>query len=117
MQTDQQKRARLRKICLALPEAVEIKTFGQPTFKAGKKTFAGFGTSKDRLGMWFKADPDEHPFLVEQERVSVAHHIGQHGWVVMDLAGELDWEEIEDLVTTSYRLAALRRMLKVLDTS
>ena len=115
METDRQKRARLRRICRALPEVVEIKTFGQPTFKAGKKTFAGFGRSKGRLGMWFKADPDEHPFLVEQDRVRVSRHIGQHGWVVMDLSGQLDWDEIEDLVTTSYRIAALKRMLKALD--
>jgi predicted DNA-binding protein (MmcQ/YjbR family) len=115
METDRQKQARLRKICGALPEVVEITTFGQPTFRAGKKSFAGFSKAKGPLAMWFKADPDEHPFLVEQDRVTVARHIGQHGWVVMDLSGELDWDEIEELLTTSYRLAALKRMLKALD--
>ncbi len=31
---------RLRSICLALPEAVEIEAWGHPTFRAGKKMFA-----------------------------------------------------------------------------
>ena len=33
---------RLRKLCLALPEAYEKVSHGEPTFWAGKKMFASF---------------------------------------------------------------------------
>jgi hypothetical protein len=32
--------AKLREICLALPGVQEVKTWGHPTFQAGKKSFA-----------------------------------------------------------------------------
>src|SRR5262249_21301296 len=32
-----------RSICLALPETREVEAWGHPTFRAGKKMFAGFG--------------------------------------------------------------------------
>jgi len=33
----------VRALCLALPEAREVEAWGHPTFRAGKKMFAGFG--------------------------------------------------------------------------
>lgn len=106
---------KLRGICLALPEAIEAKSFGHPVWKAGKKTFCALERYGGRLRICFRADPDEHPFLVDQERFQVAPYTGQHGWVLLDAEEDLDWHEVEDWVTTSYRHYALKRMLRALD--
>ena len=37
--------ARLRKICLALPDTKETLTWGEPHFRVGEKIFCGFGDS------------------------------------------------------------------------
>ena len=39
MATERQVVTKLRKFCLPLPEVRETKTYGHPTFQAGKKTF------------------------------------------------------------------------------
>lgn len=106
---------RLRKICLGLPEVSEAESFGHRVWKAGKKTFCGIEPVKGRSRICFRADWEQHPHLVEQARFEVAPYVGQHGWLLLDAEGPLDWGEIEDLVTSSYRLFALRRMLKELD--
>ena len=38
--TEEKVLAKLREICLALPEVQEVKTWGHPTFQSGKKSFA-----------------------------------------------------------------------------
>jgi ketoreductase len=42
---------KLRSLCLALPEAKEIEAWGHPTFRAGKKMFAGFGEQDGDLSL------------------------------------------------------------------
>jgi hypothetical protein len=37
---------RIRAIVAELPELVEVEAWGHPTFRAGKKMFAGFGQDK-----------------------------------------------------------------------
>ena len=39
--------SRLRAVCLALPESVEVEAWGRPTFRAGKKIFAVFTGDPD----------------------------------------------------------------------
>lgn len=107
----------VREICLSLPEAVESTTFGKPNFRAGKKSFVDFGKSSDgNIYLSFKADPDWGLILREDPRIRRARYVGQHGWLVLDLSdGEPDWNEIRGLILGSYRLAALKRMLKALE--
>jgi hypothetical protein len=44
----------IRAICLALPEAKEVEAWGHPTFRAGKKMFAGFGVEKGKWTLGLK---------------------------------------------------------------
>jgi hypothetical protein len=107
----------LRSICLALPETVEVEAWGRPTFRAGKKIFAVFsGSSEDRYSVIFKPDADERPALAGDARFYVPPYFGPGGWLALDLsAAAVDWAEVAELVETSYRQVALKRMVKALD--
>ena len=109
--------ARLRKICLALPEAEEIETWGHPTFRVRKKIFASCGAGEDGAAqMTCKAPPGEQRALVasDPERFFVPAYVGNRGWVGVRLVGTIDWVEIEELVEESYRLTAPKRLSALL---
>jgi hypothetical protein len=107
----------LRSICLALPETAEVEAWGRPTFRAGKKIFAVFsGSSEDQYSVIFKPDADERPALVGDARFYVPPYFGPGGWLALDLsAAPVDWAEVAELVETSYRQVALKRMVRALD--
>jgi predicted DNA-binding protein (MmcQ/YjbR family) len=108
---------RLRKMCLALPEAYETTTFGHPTFRAGpgKKTFAVFENYRGEDTICVKATHEDQALLVLDPRFFVAPYVGKHGWTSMRTAGSVDWGEVEDLVRESYRLVATSSMLAKLE--
>ncbi len=41
---------RLRKLCLALPEAHEVEAWGEPTFRVRNKLFAMYASSGNHMG-------------------------------------------------------------------
>lgn len=108
----------LRRICLALPECSEVEAWGRPTFRAGKKIFAVFtGSEEERYTVVFKPDVDERPALVGDDRFHVPPYFGPGGWLGLDFtAAPVDWDEVAELVETSYRQVAIKRMLKALDS-
>jgi predicted DNA-binding protein (MmcQ/YjbR family) len=107
----------VRRVCLALPEAVEVEAWGRPTFRAGAKgkMFAIFeGDAARPYGLVFKPAPDERDALLADSRFwSPAYH-GASGWLAHDLS-TADWAEVAELVETSYRQVALKRQLKALE--
>lgn len=110
--------ARLREICIDLPEVNETLTFSNPTWMAGHKTFCVFDRYQGQHCICFKATMDKQRALLLDERFFAAPHGGKQGWTCLrvDGAGEdLEWNEIEDLVMESYRMFANRRMLQALD--
>jgi hypothetical protein len=109
---------RLRRICLALPEAEEIETWGHPTFRVRKKIFVGCGADEDgRVQMSCKAPPGEQNALVasDPKRFFVPAYVGNRGWVGVHLDGAVDWAEIAELVEESYRMTAPKRLAALLD--
>ncbi len=109
--------ADLREVCLALPESSEVEAWGRPTFRAGKKLFAVFtGSKEDGYSVIFKPEPDERPALLADERFFVPPYFGPGGWLALDFgAGPVEWDEVAELMESSYRQVALKRMLKTLD--
>jgi predicted DNA-binding protein (MmcQ/YjbR family) len=108
--------AEVREICLALPEATEVEAWGRPTFRA-KKIFALFtGDEAHPYALTLKPDADEQVALVQDPRFYAPPYWGPFGWLSLDLtAAPVDWTEVAELVETSYRQIALKRMLAVLD--
>jgi predicted DNA-binding protein (MmcQ/YjbR family) len=110
--------ADLRNVCLGFPESSEVEAWGRPTFRAGKKIFAVFsGTDERPWGLIFKPEPDERPALLEDGRFYAPPYFGPGGWLALDLAARkrVDWSEVAELVESSYRQVALKRMLKALE--
>jgi predicted DNA-binding protein (MmcQ/YjbR family) len=108
--------ARIRAICLALPEAEE-KPFGghtAPSFRVRDKLFVM--TSEpgySEPSMQCKAGPGAQDVLVHADpaRFFVPPYTGHNGWVGVRLdRGGLDWALIEELIRESYRLIAPKRL-------
>jgi predicted DNA-binding protein (MmcQ/YjbR family) len=111
--------ADVRRVCLALPEAVEVESWGRPTFRAGAKgrIFALFsGDAEHPYTVIFKPEPGERDALVRDPRFYPPAYYGPGGWLALDLtAAPPDWDEVAELVTGSYRQVALKRQLNALE--
>jgi len=102
---------KLRKLCLALPEAVETVSFGHPTFTAGGKIFSVLEEYKGELGICVKVELELQDIFLEDQRFFRTPYIGKHGWVTLRVhAARLDWNEIRELLIGSYRLVAPKRL-------
>ena len=104
--------ARLRAICLALPQAEEIVSHGAPAFRVGKM-FAWFRHDHHGDGLTVvcvkTTGREEQEFLVEvdPETYSRPAYLWPSGWVSINLAGgAVDWDHVAARVQTSWRMAA-----------
>jgi predicted DNA-binding protein (MmcQ/YjbR family) len=107
--------AGLRERCLRLPEVTETVQFGNPAWRAGKKTFAQAHRYTRRLALMFWAGVDAQAQLTLDERYSVPAYLGHNGWIALDAEDGVMWEEVEALLLASYRHFALKRMLKAME--
>lgn len=58
-----------------------------------------------------KADRDELPALLGDSRFRPAPYLARGGWVAMDLTIlTVDWDEIDELIRTSYCLIAPKKL-------
>jgi predicted DNA-binding protein (MmcQ/YjbR family) len=108
---------RLRAIRLELPETEETVTFGNPTFRAGKKTFAVLEWYHGELSIAVKSTLIEQEMLIQDPRFYITPYIGHRGWVSLRVTAATDWDMVRDLVFDSYRRVANKRMLARLDGS
>jgi len=112
--------ARLSKICLALPEATRECMNSHAGFTVRKKTFAYFLNDHHGDGIISvacKALPGENTALAaaQPDRFYLPAYIGPKGWVALRLdIGKVDWEEVAELVTASYRQIAPKRLVALL---
>lgn len=104
--------ARLRRLCLALPEATEIETWETPTFRVRGRIFALVSTWNRQPAVWLKAPPGAQELLLEVDpaRFFRPPYLGGRGWVGVALAGRVDWPEMEALVRRSFSLVAPKRV-------
>jgi len=103
---------RLRAICLALPEAGEKISHGEPTWLAGKgKVFAMLDNHHHgaaHLSVWLPAGLGAQEALIESDpkRYFRPPYVGHRGWVGVVLDGKPDWKVVAWLVEQGYRLVA-----------
>jgi hypothetical protein len=114
--TGNRRLTRLTKICLALPEAVRRDSGSHAAFLVRDKVFSYFLNDHHGDGIVSvacKALPGDNAALAaaQPRRFYLPAYIGPRGWVALRLdTGEIDWEEVAELVTGSYRLLAPRRL-------
>jgi predicted DNA-binding protein (MmcQ/YjbR family) len=107
---------RVTKICLALPEATRCCQGLHAGFMAGKKTFAWFLNDHHGDGIVAiacKVLPGDNAALVaaQPDRFYPPAYMAHRGWVALRLdVGEVDWDEVAELVACSYQLVAPKRL-------
>ena len=115
--------ARLRKLCLAFPEAHEVEAWGEPTFRVKNKLFAMYAASEThhgdgRDGVWIKSAHVTQDMLVraDPKRYFVPPYVGKSGWVGAYLDRGVDWEIVDDLLRDAYRMTAPKALVTKLDS-
>lgn len=113
--------ARLRKACLALPEAHEVEAWGAPTFRVRNRIFAMYAApenhhGRERASVWVKAKHVTQDLLMraDPDRYFAPPYVGPKGWVGAHL-DNAEWDALRDLLHDAYRMIAPKRVAARLD--
>jgi hypothetical protein len=99
-----------RRLCLSLPEAEEVETWGESTFRVRSRIFAMGSDGGDHVSV--KASLDDQAGLVEMDpkTFSPSAYTGRFGWVSVRLAG-IGAELAAKVVTNAWKRTAPRRVV------
>ena len=104
------------RLCLATPEAVRELMGTHASFSVRKKTFAYFLNNHHGdgiVGVTCKVLPGDNKALVQSDprKFYMPAYVASRGWVGLRLdVGEIDWDEVKELITHSYILVAPKRL-------
>ncbi|HXK07991.1 MAG TPA: MmcQ/YjbR family DNA-binding protein [Verrucomicrobiae bacterium] len=104
--------ARLSKICLALPGATRQDCDSHAGFYVRKRTFAYFLNNHHGDGIvavTAKVLPGDNQALAASQprKFYLPAYLASKGWVALRLdSPKVDWDEVEELVRTSYGIIA-----------
>jgi hypothetical protein len=110
--------ARLRELCLALPETSERPSHGAPTFFIReKRAFVMVLTDHHgdgRFAIWCAAADGMQKLLVDAdpERFFVPPYVGHRGWLGFRLDRDLDWNELAGIVEDAYAEVAPAKLVE-----
>ena len=110
--------ARIRAICLVLPETSERLSHGAPTFFVrGKRAFVMVLTDHHgdgRFALWCAAPEGMQKMLVEAdpERFFVPPYVGHRGWLGVRLDRGLHWDELMGIAEDAYAEVAPARLVE-----
>ena len=109
---------RLRKACLALPEAHEAEAWGTPTFRVKNKLFAMYASGethvgKGRNGVWIKSTSGNQELLlrVDPKRFFFPPYVGKGGWIGVYLDAKTDWKGLASLLDDGWQLTAPKKLI------
>ena len=108
--------ARLRAICLALPEAKERISHGEPTWFAGKgKVFAMLDNhhhGAKHLSVVLPQPLGAQEALIEAdpERFFRPPYVGASGWIGVVLDTKPDWNMVAEMVREAYLYVATQKL-------
>lgn len=107
---------RLRKLCLALPEANERVSHGEPTWFAGKgKVFAMLDNhhhGSEHLSVWLPMPRGVQESLIasDEARFFKPPYVGPSGWVGVVLDTKPDWKRVKALIKDSFVFVATAKL-------
>lgn len=111
------------RLCLALPEAMREIHGSHAAFLVRKKNFAYFLDNHHGdgiVGITCKALPGDNLALIaaDPERFYMPAYVGPRGWVGLRLdRGEIDWEEVIEMLKLSYKLSAPKKLAAMVQIS
>ena len=112
MAAEDRRLTRLTRLCLVLPETTRETHGRHASFLVRKKVFAYWLDDHHGDGIIAvncKVLPGDNTRLIAAQpaRFYMPAYIGPRGWIGLRLdTGEIDWEEVRDLVAGSYTLVA-----------
>lgn len=78
---------------------------GVAVYKVGDKMFALIAEGKTPVQLSLKCDPQLAQKLREDyESVQPGYHLNKKHWNTIILSGQLEWEQVQDLIRHSYDL-------------
>jgi hypothetical protein len=112
---------KLRAICLALPETNERRSHGEPAwFVRDKKLFVTYANHHhdDRIAFWCAAPHGAQQELIatDPDRFFRPPYVGGRGWLGVFLDGDVDWNEVAEIVDDAYRAVASKTLLAELSS-
>ena len=112
-------RAKVRALCLAMPEVEEKVSHGAPAFFANKQ-FAHVWVDGHHDNhfphLWCAAPPGAQGELIAaSNRFFRPPYVGHRGWVGLRLDGKPDWTEVGEVLEDAYRTVAPKRLVALLD--
>lgn len=103
----------LRKLALALPEAIEQGHWGRPSFRVKKKIFATLPDNEQAV-LKLPLDVQATVSAAKPETFSVGSW-GHQGWTHVQLAA-VEPDELDVLVTEAWRQVAPKRVIAAYDS-
>lgn len=108
---------RIRRICLALPEAHEVEAWGEPTFRVKNKLFAMYAAAGNHHGggrpaVWLKSTHVNQDLLLhsDADHYFSPPYVGPSGWIGVYLDRKCDWAILSDIVRDAYCLTAPKKL-------
>ena len=106
--------ARLRAICLGLPDTTEKIAWGEPTWRVHGRLFAQLDDhhhGADHLAVWLPAALGVQELLVTSDprRYFVPPYVGPSGWVGVRIDGRPSWRVVTTLVKDAYAHVEAKR--------
>jgi hypothetical protein len=111
---------RLRKICLALPEATEQEAWSEPTWRVKGKMFAqldDYHHGSPHCAVWLPSTIEAQEALIaaDPERFFRPPYVGHKGWVAIVLDTGPDWAVVAELVRDAYRQIAPAKLAALVE--
>lgn len=94
---------------LEMPNSRLEYPFGEEVavYKVGDKMFALVAEKSDPVRLSLKCDPRLAEVLREKyETVMPGYHLNKKHWNTLILTGQLEWQEVQDLIRHSYGLVS-----------
>ena len=114
--------ARIRKVCLALPDTSEKLSHGEAAFFRKKRSFLStdaYHHGSEHYSVWVAAPIGAQDLLVrsDPEVFFVPPYVGYRGWVGVRLDDDPDWDAVERIIADGYdEIASKQRASRAAST-
>jgi hypothetical protein len=109
--------ARVRAICLGLPETTEVEAWGAPTFRVKGKIFVMYAApgshhTAGRPAIWILSVNIEQDLVLRArpDRYFKPPYVGPGGWIGAYVDKNPPWAEIEELIRDGWRRRAPKKI-------
>jgi hypothetical protein len=107
--------AQARQMLLSLPEAQELETWGEATFRVRHKIFAMLGADERALTLKATLEDQQALVTIDPETYSVAPYVGRFGWIRVRLE-TVDPDDLQGLILEAWQRTAPKRLVRQHDS-